>query len=152
MTMRVGARLPRAIQLNQNGSITSLSVTFTDGYSGPYQVDPAAGVIYFAPGAEGRRINVTYNAVDRDGTPMGGQTVSDIPVELVEEMSETAIPIEQVSNESAVSMALDMLGSRTFLVNGRPGLIWMFWSSTRAGGSDVYFQTVAPRFTPNAGN
>lgn len=152
MTMRVGARLPRAVQLNQNGSITSLSVTFTDGYSGPYQVDPAAGVIYFAPGAEGRRINVTYNAVDRDGTPMGGQTVSDIPVELVEELSETAIPIEQVSNESAVSMALDMLGSRTFPVNGRPGLIWMFWSSTRAGGSDVFFQTVAPRFTPNAGN
>ncbi|MBL8060284.1 MAG: PQQ-binding-like beta-propeller repeat protein [Chthonomonas sp.] len=150
MTMRVGVRLPRAVQLNANGSITNLSVVFTDGFTAPYQVDPAAGVIYFPPGAEGRRVNVTYNAIDRDGTPMGANTANGLPVDLVEEMSETVVPIEQVSNESAVTMALDMLGSNSFSPNGRPGLIWMFWSSTRSGGSDVFFQTIAPKFTPQA--
>lgn len=147
VTLRTGLRLPRAIQLNANGGIANLSFNFTDGFSSSYQVDPAAGVIYFPPGAEGRLVNVTYNAIDRDGTPLGTQTINGVPVQLLEESAEAAIPIEQVSNESAVTMALDGLGVASGSANGRPGLIWMFWTSTRSGGSDVFFQTIAPRFS-----
>ncbi len=152
MTMRTGVRLSRPIRLNTAGAIANLTVTFTDGYSPAYQVDPAAGAIYFDPGAEGRRVNVTYDAIDRDGTNLGTRTLTNLPVEVIEETPEAAIPIEQVSNESSVTLFLDAQSGNggSFNANGRPGLIWMFWSSTRAGGSDIFFQTVAPRFSAQA--
>lgn len=146
MTMRVGVRLPRPVQLNQNGAIAAFTYAFADGSTFPYQVDPAKGVVYFPANAEGRQVTITYAALDRDGRPLGSQTAANLPVELLVESDESAIPIEQVSNESAVSMALDALGGPGNVLD-RPGLIWMFWSSTRSGGTDVFFQTVAPRFT-----
>jgi hypothetical protein len=36
----------------------------------------------------------------------------------------------------------------TSLNNERPALVWMFYTSTRAGQQDVYMQTIAPNLTP----
>lgn len=144
VTFRAGVRLPFPIEMNGNVP-AQLNFAFTDGTSVPFQLEPGTGRIYFPALAEGRAINITYRALNEDGTPLGSQTFRELPVQMIEEQPEFAIPIEQVSNESAVSMSLDALGGGQ--VFNRPALIWMFWSSTRAGGTDVFFQTLAPRFT-----
>ncbi len=31
-------------------------------------------------------------------------------------------------------------------VRYKPSLIWVFWTSTRAGSTDLYYQTISPNF------
>ena len=77
------------------------------------------------------------------------QRVAELAGTVIPEGVETAIPIEQVANESAVGLALDPL-NQPFNSQGfrRPDLYWLFWTSTRAGAPDLYFETIAPRHTP----
>jgi hypothetical protein len=66
-------------------------------------------------------------------------------------MAEQAMPIDQAANESSISLSLDPLnGPFNSVGTRRGGLIWVFWTSTRSGAQDVYFQTIAPRFSPRA--
>ena len=56
--------------------------------------------------------------------------------------------VEQASNESSVAPFLDPFDPAKGSTDRRPGLIWMFWSSTRGGNPDIYMQTIAPHFGP----
>ncbi|MBS1712859.1 MAG: PQQ-binding-like beta-propeller repeat protein [Armatimonadetes bacterium] len=157
-TLRPGIVLANAIQTDQNGAATYFRV---DNWGGGVavehyaQFDPATGRVFFLTGNEDRRVTVTYDAVDESGRFIGrlteAWTVRQIP-----ELLEQAVPIEQVGNESGLSIALDPLNSpfnNIDPVAGRkPGLLWFFWSSSRTGQPDVYFQTVAPRFSPKRPN
>lgn len=142
-TLRIGVQLPTAIYTDAGGNVTGLNIT---GATGPVQVDPALGRIYFQSDDEDRNVSITYNGVD-EGTggpilvnnPAGGYNVG-----LIVERSEGAVPINQAVNESAMSPFLDPFDNNP----RRPGLIWMYYVSTRAGEPDLYFQTMAPRFTP----
>lgn len=149
-TYRFGVELPDAVQTITDrtspnyGRIAMLQVS---GVVGFYQVDPISGKIYVSAENEGRVLTVRYYAVDEAGAYKGDYTVQ-LRVGLVSEMSETVVPVEQVANESAMSMALDPQNAPFNSQNvRRPGLVWLFWSSTRAGVPDVYFETIAPRFT-----
>jgi hypothetical protein len=55
-----------------------------------------------------------------------------------EELPETALPTRQSINEGMVSAFADP--------SVLPTKIWVFWSSTRAGKSDLYYQTISPNF------
>ncbi|MBX3097023.1 MAG: hypothetical protein KF812_09190, partial [Fimbriimonadaceae bacterium] len=156
MTMRPGIILPTPVATDANGAILNLTITFTGGPASEryYQVDPATGRIFFFVGQEDRLVRVTYQGVDASGNAIPGTINYEEVVSPVIEQVESPISIDQVGNETSLTLALDPLGgSWNSLVNRRPGLLWMFWASTRSGNPDVYFQTLAPRFSPRpAGN
>ena len=60
-------------------------------------------------------------------------------------------PIEQAVSEQGLTAFMDPFVAAHPSVL-RPPLIWLFWSSTRSGNSDVYFQTIAPHIAPVASN
>ena len=142
--MRLGVQLPTAISTQASGIVTSLSVT---GNVGPYQVDPVSGRVYFTDLDENQLVTVTYTGVDEANQQLGSQTVKSI-VTLVPERNETPVVIEQAVNEAGLTALLDPFDPGGQIGARRPGLIWLFWSSTRAGTPDVYFETIAPRWTP----
>jgi len=146
-TMRFGLNLGLQIHTNQNGNISLLNVTDGGGnpVTGFFQVDPVKGKVYFSPSDEDREVRVTFNMVDPStGASLGATTVTGF-VTPISEQDETPVPIEQAVNESNMYAFPDPFDSPTF---PRPNLVWMFWSSTRGGSPDLYFQTVAPRFAP----
>jgi hypothetical protein len=146
-TMRFGVQLPTAVQVNPNGQVAFLQV---GGMLGSYyQVDPALGRIYFqAEDEDNPNLTVSYRGVDENGVPYNSVIGPlNLTVRLLFETDEAAVPIEQPVNETGLAMALDPfpIGPNQ---PRRPGLVWLFWTSTRGGAPDLYYQTVAPRFTP----
>jgi hypothetical protein len=156
-SLRFGIKLPTAIQLSADGSLTSFVVTWIDNVNLPgpeqfFQVDPATGRVFFHAGMEDRRVRVTYNGVNELGQPIGSIQF-EAKVDPLVELYEEAVPIEQAGNESGLNIALDPLSADFNRQNfRRPSVYWLFWTSTRTGSPDVYFQTVAPRFTPRPPN
>lgn len=151
-SFRFGVQLPTAIALNEDGSPSSFAVT---GWGGTplgerfYQLDPATGRVYFMSGAEDQVVRILYRGLDAAGRPTAGVSLSVLRVGLVPEMDEQAVPIEQVGSDASVSLAMEPMNSNFNSASvRRPGLLWMFWSSTRGGVPDIYSQTLAPRFTP----
>lgn len=147
-TVRFGIQLPTAVQTNSDGTVTFFQVAgMAPGTF--YQIDPTTGKIYFMSENEDQTITINYRGVDENGVPYPNPIQFQATVGLLAEMAETAVPIEQAANETAVSLALDPQNNPFNRFDyRRPGLIWMFWTSTRSGAPDLYFQTLAPRFTP----
>jgi hypothetical protein len=142
-TMRFGVQLPTAIALDANGDPVFLQLT---GSPGNYQIDAANGRIYFESIGEDQNVTINYRGVDGAGALLGATGNVVYNINRVSETSEEDIPIEQASNESDLFISLD---SQNFDNTARrPGLLWLFWTSTRAGGDDVFYQTIAPRFAP----
>lgn len=113
-------------------------------------VDPVAGRIYFADGQEdpfspsNNAITVTYQ---RAGD--GRSITETLRAEWIEESAEQAVPIEQFVSESNLWVAPDLT---TMSVQGGPVAnqadhLWLFWNSSRVGTDDLYYMTIAPRFT-----
>lgn len=151
-SMRFGYQLPYPVRTLPNGRIANLQVT---GANSPYQIEPSTGKLYFMAGMEDQAITVTYDAVDSAGQPINGVTVGGF-VSLITESTEVSVPMGGPANESALALALDPQSginpvtgqpyNGAALAARRAPLVWMFWTSTRGGGADVYFQTVAPRY------
>jgi len=151
-TMRFGIQLPYNVATGRDGRVVNLTVT---GANTPFQIEPSTGRIYFMSEMEDRTVDVSYLADDESGRPIGVLNIS-ARVGLLTENTETVVPMSNPANESALALALDPISGRNPLTGfnyggvaaneRRPGLLWMFWSSTRGGGSDVYFQTIAPNF------
>jgi hypothetical protein len=150
-TYRFGLQLPTGVATTSTGQITSLAVT---GATSFYQVDPSNGRVYFTDADEGATATVTYTGVDAAGTVIGTQTATG-RITLVTETREAPIPIQEAVNESQVTSMLDPFDFSPPFSGGnpaRPGLIWLFWTSTRGGAPDVFFQTIAPQFKPVSTN
>jgi hypothetical protein len=146
-TMRLGVRLPFNFATDDSGYPVSVLVS---GNTQPFMVDPGTNSIYFTAADEGRAVTVTYSAY----LPGSGQgTVTPFStgatVGLIDESVESVVPIEQAVNESGLSMFLDPFDPNSSDVRlRRPTMLWMVWSSTRAGSPDLYLQTYAPRLAP----
>jgi hypothetical protein len=148
-TYRLGLILPQPVQTYANNNqVVSLIVT---GNNGPYQIDPAKGRVYFTDADEGNsNIGITYSAISASGNvssislAAGGAIVS-----WMNESPESAVPLDSSVNEGQVSAFLDPFDQNVPAIGvPRPGIIWLFWTSTRNGGPDVFFETIAPNFTP----
>lgn len=149
-TLRAGITLPRAVATTQSGNV---SVTVTGLGAVPnafYQVDPANGRIYFTANMENRPVTVTYQSIDDVGNVIS-QGPDNYTVTLITERTEAPIFMNQAVNESQLTSFIDPFDETT-PTQRRPGLIWLFWTSTRGGTPDMFFQTIAPRFTPLATN
>jgi outer membrane protein assembly factor BamB len=148
-TMRLGVQLPTAILTNPNGTVAGLTVTgMANTATSFYQVDPANGRVYFTDENENRPLTIQYQGVDAGGAPTGPISV-EVVVTLIGERSEAPVPIEQAVNESQLFSFVDPLDPLS-PPERRPGLIWMVFTSTRAGGPDVYIQSIAPNLSPVA--
>lgn len=155
-TFRYGIDLHRSIYTRPDGSLIAPgggpSITVAGLPAGSfYQVDPAKGKVYFTSDCEDISPTITFTGVDpATGVADAVQSSINLPVTLIVEREESPIPIEQASNETNVAAFLDPFDGQA-PIQRRPGLIWLFWASTRAGNPDIYFQTIAPRFTPVIG-
>jgi hypothetical protein len=89
-------------------------------------------------------MTVTYTGIDANGNQVSVTATGTVGILI--ERSEDAVPIDKAINESNVATFLDPFEG------GRPNLFWMIWSSTRLGGSDLYFQTLSPRYTSVVGH
>ena len=136
-TYRLGIRLGRSILANPDGSLAE-TVTVT-GNVGSYQIDPAAGRIYFTRFDEDRLIRIQLGGLG--SVPPVNLTR---PVTFVGETAENFITMENPVNESNLYMFLDPVGT----ISNRRGMIWMLWSSTRGGAPSVFMQTVARKIIP----
>lgn len=151
-TVRLGVQLSRAIHTQPNGNVTSINVTnMANTADSFYQVDPANGRVYFTDVNENHEVTITYTGVDEaTGAPIG-PIAETIRVGLIGERGEAPIPIEQAVNESQIFSFVDPFDPPAVAAR-RTGLVWMVFTSTRAGGPDVYIQSIAPRLTPVAAN
>ncbi|HXH60364.1 MAG TPA: hypothetical protein VNI20_03305, partial [Fimbriimonadaceae bacterium] len=154
---RFGIQLPTPVAINPNGTLTSFTVQWIDNAGLPgseqyFQVDPGTGRVFFMAGMEDRLVRIVYTGLDQNGNPIGPITY-EAKVDPTVELREEAIAIEQPGNETGLSIALDPLSNLFNRQNfRRPPLYWLFWTSTRVGVPDVFFETIAPRFTPKPPN
>lgn len=151
-TLRIGTRLPALPALNTSGFLVSFRVNGLTAGSF-YQVDPVRQAIYLSKEMVGRPFQVVYTARLANGTTTS--VTQNLVAGIIGESGEVAIPIDQPASESPVSLAVDPFHPTfTNPSLNRPGLLWMFWSSTRDGSPDLYFQTWSPRLnsTPPASN
>ncbi|MFM9872081.1 MAG: PQQ-binding-like beta-propeller repeat protein [Fimbriimonadaceae bacterium] len=150
-TMRFGIHLMTPIAINPNpgpsqGLPYSLTVTGLAGNA--VQADPISGKLYVPASEEGRTLQITYTGID-----INGQLLPNLQIEgkvsLIVETGESLVPIEQVGQEGDFFMSLDRVQTNnSSLLQRRPPMLWMIWSSTRSGSQDVYLQTYAPKTTP----
>ncbi len=161
-TWRLGVQLPSAIYVNASGLAvlpdgTTKSITIA-GATSFWQIDPAQGKVYFTPADEDSQVTITYTGVDGTGNIIAQQTLAPMTVGMLEERGEAVMPIELATNESNVTTFIDpfdLAAPASWNLPGyhpapgaRPDLFWILWSSTRRSGSDIFFQTLAPKFTP----
>ncbi|MEQ1822690.1 MAG: PQQ-binding-like beta-propeller repeat protein [Fimbriimonadaceae bacterium] len=143
-TFRLGVQLPYDVATTANGNIVAINVT---GATGFYQVDPANGRIYFTDVDENRNITVTFTGLDDAGNQVA-VAATNYTVGLMTERGEIPVLMDQTVNESQMYTFLDPFDISSPGGARRPGLIWTLWTSTRTGTPDIFFQTIAPRFTP----
>ena len=136
-TYRLGIRVGRVILTNPDGTLAE-SVTIS-GNTGSYQIDPAAGRIYFTRFDEDRSIRIQLGGA-------GSVPPVDVtrPVTFIGETNESFITMENPVNESNLYMFLDPVGT----ISNRRGMIWMLWSSTRNGAPSIFMETVARKIIP----
>ncbi len=142
-SFRFGIRLPYRIATDANGNPVNVQVSANAGY----QMDPSQGKIYFMAEDEDSVVTVTFIGVDASGNRVGPITITS-QVSYVGERAEEPIPIEQAVNESGLSTFLEPYTYQSPVNSRRPPLVWLFWTSTRSGNPDLYFQTIAPQWAP----
>lgn len=115
-----------------------------------FEMDPAQGKIYLPSVYEGASIRAYHVTVDSDGIvyPMDPDNPTFGTASLVTERTAEPVRIETAVNESGICAFLEPLeaaGGST-----RPNLLWLFWTSTRGGVPDIYFESIAPIWRPAA--
>ncbi|MGV3618793.1 MAG: PQQ-binding-like beta-propeller repeat protein [Fimbriimonas sp.] len=119
-----------------------------------YQMDPANGRIYVPKAYENFRLRIRHAAVDANGNLIMNSSgnaaeiyTTRARIGYVTERAQEPVPIETAVNESSLSAFLDPFA---YLTDRRPPLVWLFWTSTRGGVPDIYFQTISPMWTPTS--
>lgn len=143
-TYRVTANLPHPVEIDKTGQTTN-TVTILNSSGAaitvPFSVSWDGKKIYFPadmeryPGMKDYpgQIGVKYTPKDKSETTEWFESLT-----WEEELSETALPTRMSVNEGQVAAFADPASSDT--------RVWVFWSSTRAGQTDLYYQTISPNF------
>ncbi len=176
-TQRLTAYLPFPVDTNKplmiklNGADYTGPVDVLNVTGGP-----VSARLYFPidSGAEGKAITYSYTGTDANGTsrsgPLAGTTdtvqwqderrTSDTSVppanatEALQSAEGYAVPIDKTVNENNVAAFLDPDANKNFYRDATTNdlthshKVWLFWNSTRNGTSDLYMETIDPRFGP----
>ena len=150
VSMRIGLRLPTPIATDVDGNVLGINVK---GNNRPYQVDPANGRVYFqAEDEDNGNVSIEYTGLNVATNRPFPITITIVGApSFVLERDEALVAIDEAANESGLTAFLDpftFFSGRSSVP--RPPLVWMFYVSTRAGYPDLFFQTIAPRYTPFA--
>lgn len=145
-SLRYGVKLPAVVATDGSSKIVGISVVGVGHTIGSYQVDPTKPAVYFTANDEDAVVTVTYTVQNQSGTFTQTYTGT---VSLITETAPYFLPIEQAKNETGLYSFIDPFTYEAPAYR-RPPLMWMFWSSTRGGQPDVFFETIAPRWTPQA--
>lgn len=121
--------------------VPNVSVTGMNGAY--YQVDPAKGRVYFDLPDEGNTVTVNFGYRDDSGNLQFSNVTGRIVWQ--SELLEQPVPIEQAVDEDSVWAAPDLFDDPS---NLRTGLVWLFFTSTRAGSRDIYYISLAPKLGP----
>lgn len=152
-SMRLTLKLPFPVKLGApaaNGTQQLANVVVVNN-RGPYEVDWVRGRIYFTEADENNVIQLHYTFYDPNSTSTGDTGVMTYRVSWADEISASIQQADQTTPEvvlptdSAVSEGQVSAFKDPFLDK-----LWVFWSSTRAGSTDLYFETIAPQFYPTA--
>lgn len=127
-TLRWGLQVPGLTP------ITALNAGLTVNSTGPFEVDPADGSIYFTSADEDRFVTVTNSS---------GTVIASGLVEPLTERGEFAVPQDKSLNETSPFIFIDPFDPVATALR-RPGLLWIVWNSTRNGVTDVFLNSVAP--------
>lgn len=131
------------VRAGQISSITPATLTFSPSVV-PEEVNPSDGTIFFPAEYEGQRITVTY------GAPGGFSYSESHVVGWQDETGERPLPMENSVNEGTLDAFVSyedatMQGGSVRKMER----MWVFWSSTRNSGGDLYYATLAPRIGPD---
>lgn len=165
-TMRVGVDLTALgmppVPMNPNGTIASSANLRIDNALGPWEVDRTGTKIYFSEVDERYRSLVTPdnssvlgdvpNPISISYKDEGGatQSVPALDVSWITELPEQSLfgfAADANVNEGSIYAFADPLpqesGTSVRLLSSK---IWVFWTSTRGGVSDLYWETISPNF------
>jgi hypothetical protein len=152
--MRLLVRLPGTPQLTPPNNTGQQQIvngnTMVTGNRGPYEVDWVRGRIYFTEADEGNTVRVSgtftaggnvinlsapYQVAWGDEISAGGAPTADQPFADIT-TPEVIMPVDSAVNEGQVTAFKDPFADK----------LWLFWTSTRANTTDLYYQTIAPPF------
>ncbi|MEN6520156.1 MAG: PQQ-binding-like beta-propeller repeat protein [Armatimonadota bacterium] len=142
-TYRITATLNEPVDMNSNGKPTAdIEVGHVFG---PCEVSWDGKKVYFTS------VDERYPGLSPSGLepvsikfrPKGGSSTDRVTetfdtLSWEEELPETALPTRLRVNEGQVCAFADPCVT--------PSRVWVFWSSTRAGESDLYYQIISPNF------
>ena len=166
--MRLLARLPRPVALTNNKGNFSITNLVVNGNNGPFEVDWVRGRVYFTELDEGRTVTISYAYVGGQAQNLKyrvawGDEISatslpaDPALPFVDHTTpEVVLPTDSAVNEGQVTAFQIPASLRTGPAAGRPyqpqqgSELWVFWTSTRAGTTDLFYETIRPNFYPNA--
>lgn len=151
--MRLTAILPRPVKINTNQQIAGLTIT---GNRGPYEVDWIRNRVYFTEKDEGNTVAINYTYANPDGSTANSGNINYI-VGWSDELftstldknglvtgyvtqPEQAVPLNTSVNEGQVTAVKDPVVDK----------LWLFWTSSRNGTNDLYYETIAPQFYPTS--
>lgn len=104
--------------------------------AGPVEIDWAKKRLYFTAADEGKKFNITYpNAAGTESVEVGTVALMD---ELDAYGHAFGNLTSEVANEGQVCAIRDP--------DPWSNKLWVFWTSARAGNTDVYYETICPRF------
>ena len=142
-TQRVVIQLPRSVRVNYNANGSSfVALSILNGVQGSgYEVDWARGRVYFDEQMDGQKVTIIFT--DSTGTTHQGMTYiakwGDETNSSSGGTTEALMPIDTSVSEGQVTAYKDPFVDK----------LWVYWTSTRNGVSDLYYQTIAPQFYPN---
>jgi hypothetical protein len=149
-TMRLMVRLPRGVLRDPDGTIGA-NITVT-GNQGPYEVDWVRGRVYFTEVDEGRPVQITF-AYARDNN--GNKVVAPQATYRVgwgDEISSAVAPGDATTNERVLPLSTPVNeGQVSAFKDPFQDKVWVFWSSTRAGTTDLYYMTLNPQLYTQPG-
>jgi hypothetical protein len=132
------------VRAGQITNITTLSVNGST--TGIQEVNPTNGTVFFPLDWEGQRVTVTY--VNAGGVAGSEQHV----VSWQDETGERPVPMENSVSEGTLDAfvsyedaGMTVPGSGSSVSTRKMERIWLFWSSTRNSGGDIYYASLAPR-------
>jgi hypothetical protein len=149
-TMRLMVRLPRGVIRDYDTKTGQYSLgkhITVNNNRGPYEVDWVRGRVYFTDADEGNMVDITFDYTrDNAGNPVSfpltsfrvgwGDEISTAVNPGDQTTNEAALPTDTAVNEGMVSAFKDPFQDK----------VWVFWSSTRSGTSDLFYMTISPQF------
>ncbi len=151
-SMRLMVRLPRGVVRNQQPNWNVLGNITVTGNTGPYEVDWIRGRVYFTEADEGRLVSIAFNYARAANGNAFAVPATLYRVMWGDEISSSLTPGDATTNERVLPLSTPVNeGQISAFKDPFQDKVWIFWSSTRAGTTDLYYMAINPQFYTQPG-